>query len=367
MSFKENLKNILDAIKYQSGAQKQIQQNRRSISIICLTLSIIAAIMSCMNFFKHQYGMLAATTILTLVLVFTFILSCKVNLRRIVDLMLCTVPSMLCLYFALTGGNNGFAILWILLLPLCTMLLLEFIYGICVGIFFEIFVIVLFWTPLKNTVITYYSQTFMLRFPMLYTAFFVTSFFTKYFSTKQEMAEYKYLQTIEHLSMIDKLTNIPNRRNFEERLRQEWNRAIRNKEPISILIVDVDNFKNYNDTYGHLQGDTALQSIASALAKALKRTEDFVARWGGEEFIILLSNMEGSKAFDMAERIRLQVADTQIPLANGQITHITISTGVNSQIPLLNSSIDDFIRYADDALYAAKHDGRNKVRVYHKE
>jgi len=367
MNFKKNIKNIINAIKYQSGAQKQIRQNRKAISIICLTLSIIAAIMSCMNFFKHQYGMLAATTVLTLVLVCTFFLSREIKLRRIVDLMLCSVLSMLCLYFALTGGNDGFAILWILLLPPCTMLLLEFIYGISVGIFFEIFVIVLFWTPLKNIVITYYSQTFMLRFPMLYTAFFVTSFFTKYFSTKQEMAEHKYLLTIEHLSMIDKLTNIPNRRNFEDRLRQEWNRAIRNKEPISVLIVDVDNFKNYNDTYGHLQGDTALQSIASTLAKVLKRTEDFVARWGGEEFIILLSNTESNKALEMAEKIRQQINDTQIPLTNGQTTHITISTGINSQRPLLNSSTDDFIRCADDALYAAKHDGRNKVRVYHKE
>jgi diguanylate cyclase (GGDEF)-like protein len=278
--------------------------------------------------------------------------------------MLCAVLSILCLYFSLTGGNEGFAILWVLLFLPASMLLTEFIYGISIGIFFEVFFIVLFWTPLNNIVCTYYSQTFMLRFPMLYTSFFMISFFTKYFITKQEMAEHNYLQTIERLSMIDTLTNIPNRRYFDDRLRQEWNRAIRNKETISVLIIDVDNFKSYNDTYGHLQGDTALQTIANVFAKALKRSVDFVARWGGEEFIVLLPNTKGSNAFEVAEKIRQQVAGTQIPLADGQATHLTISTGINSQTPLLNSTIDDFIRCADEALYAAKQDGRNKVCLY---
>ena len=361
MNLKKKLKNIVEAIKYQDIAQEQRVQKGKAISVISLMLSVISAVMSFMNFFQHHYEMLVATIILTSVFICIFIFSFVEKLRQMIYVIFCVVMSLLCLYFALTGGNDGFAILWVLLLPPSTMLLIEFIYGIFIGVFFEIFFIVLFWTPLGNIVDAYYSPTFMLRFPMLYTSFFLIFFFTKYLLAKQEMTEHSYLLTIERLSMIDKLTNIHNRRYFEDRLRREWNRSIRNNEPISVFIIDVDNFKNYNDTYGHLQGDKALQAVANVFAGVLKRSEDFAARWGGEEFIVLLSNTEGSKAFEMAERIRLQVAGTQIPLADGQTTYLTISTGVNSLTPRQDSSTDDFIRSADDALYAAKHNGKNRV------
>ena len=364
MEQKGSLRNIWNTIKYQSAAKKQKQPDRRAVGAVTLALSVITAVMSWMNYSQHQYEMMVATLVLTLVLVCIFVLNLIVKIKKMVELMLCAVLSLLCMYFALTGGNEGFAILWALLFPPAAMLLMELIYGTSIGLFFEVFFIVLFWTPLKSIVSAYYSQTFMMRFPMLYTAFFVLSFLAKYLITKQEIAEHRYIQTIESLSMIDQLTKIPNRRNFEERLSQEWNRAIRNKEPISVLFVDVDKFKNYNDTYGHLQGDKALQAVAEVFSKALKRSVDFVARWGGEEFAVLLPNTEGDQAFVIADTIRGQIACTQIPLDDGQITLITISTGISSIIPATSSSVDDFIRCADEALYSAKHGGRNKVCRY---
>ena len=138
-----------------------------------------------------------------------------------------------------------------------------------------------------------------------------------------------YIYTIKNLSLLDQLTGIANRRSFDERLRLEWGRAIRTETPISILILDLDNFKTYNDTYGHMQGDMLLQAVAKLFAHELKRAGDFIARWGGEEFIALLAHTDWGGALDVAERIRMHVEDAVIPLADGHATKTTVSIGIN--------------------------------------
>jgi diguanylate cyclase (GGDEF)-like protein len=169
------------------------------------------------------------------------------------------------------------------------------------------------------------------------------------------------LRTIECLSMIDQLTNIPNRRSFDDRLRVEWKHAIREHEPISMMILDLDRFKTVNDTYGHQQGDVVLQTIAGVFFKVLKRPTDFAARWGGEEFVVLMPNTSLEGALDVAENLRHEVEDTLIPNANGSDIKITLSIGVTSLQPTVDSSMDAFFSKADKALYNAKEAGRNKV------
>ena len=173
-----------------------------------------------------------------------------------------------------------------------------------------------------------------------------------------------YVRIIEQLSLTDQLTCLPNRRNFDERLQIEWNRAIRDKVPISILIMDLDDFKQYNDTYGHQQGDVALQTLAKLFTNQLKRSVDFVARWGGEEFVVLLTNTDWNEALRTAERLRSNIGGTQIVLGDGRVTNITISIGVNSIIPTPQGSIGDFIFHADEALYSSKRGGRNRICRY---
>jgi len=168
----------------------------------------------------------------------------------------------------------------------------------------------------------------------------------------------------ERLIRIDQLTDIPNRRNFDERLPLEWGRAIRTKTPISLLILDLDYFKDYNDTYGHLQGDRALQVVAKVFTQELKRSSDLAARWGGEEFAILLANTDFNGAHDVAERIRQKTEDLQIVLTDGSVSKITVSIGINSIIPTTNNMLDEFIHHADMALYTAKREGRNRVCLY---
>lgn len=194
------------------------------------------------------------------------------------------------------------------------------------------------------------------------------------------------LRTIENLSMIDQLTNIPNRRCFDNHLHMEWKQAIREQTPLSLLMMDLDKFKRVNDNYGHQQGDLVLKTIAGVFTRSLKRASDFTARWGGEEFTILLPNTPLEGAIDVAENIRADVEQTLIPIVepcssfpdndsrqenneaeikkSGNVESelkITISIGISSLMPTSESSIDSFISSADKALYMAKEAGRNRV------
>jgi len=169
------------------------------------------------------------------------------------------------------------------------------------------------------------------------------------------------LRKIENLSMKDQLTNLSNRRCFEIRINEEWTRALREKTPISILMIDIDWFKNYNDNYGHQQGDIALQAVASVFDKALKRSGDYAARWGGEEFTVLLSNTDASGAYDVGQKIRKLIENLEISGPDELKTKITVSIGVNTQLYGPAGTIGDFIAGADIALYDAKNKGRNRV------
>ena len=171
------------------------------------------------------------------------------------------------------------------------------------------------------------------------------------------------MRTIELIGLIDPLTKISNRRGFENRLKVEWGRAHREGTPISFLIMDIDKFKNYNDTYGHQQGDVALKTFAEAASKTLMRAVDFAARWGGEEFVILLPGTDVEGAAGIAERVRENVEATVIYTEDGAETRITVSIGVNSIIPEDDSDVSDFISKADQALYKAKESGRNRFVI----
>ena len=180
----------------------------------------------------------------------------------------------------------------------------------------------------------------------------------------QQIQNINQLRTIENLCMIDQLTGMPNRLNFDSRLNAEWGRAIRDSSPVSLLIINVDHFKSHNDTYGHQQGDKTLIAIGQSIKKSLKRASDFSARWGGEEFSVLLPNTDAVRGMMIAEQIRKATAATEIPCANGEISSVTVSIGVNTHTPSQGCSVDEFISKADEALYESKSSGRNRVSQY---
>jgi len=171
---------------------------------------------------------------------------------------------------------------------------------------------------------------------------------------------------IQKQATIDSLTGIPNRRVFSERIITEFKHHLRDKQPLSIIMCDIDCFKQFNDTYGHLAGDQCLTTVAQIIQNSLKRPVDFCARYGGEEFIILLpeTDKEGAKYF--AEMIRQKIEALKIPNENAMPKQIvTISLGVASvteSAPL--PSYEKLINRADKALYMAKEQGRNQVQVF---
>ncbi|CAK0757987.1 two-component system, chemotaxis family, response regulator WspR [Gammaproteobacteria bacterium] len=167
---------------------------------------------------------------------------------------------------------------------------------------------------------------------------------------------------LENLALLDSLTGIPNRRRFDEVFSTEWQRAARNHLVLSLLMVDVDHFKAFNDNYGHGAGDECLRKVATALRVSLIRTTDFVARVGGEEFIVILPECDAENVRCVAERIRAKVESLHIPHRHSAVTNwITVSVGCASIFPSLDTEPRILIETADQSLYLAKNKGRNQI------
>lgn len=163
------------------------------------------------------------------------------------------------------------------------------------------------------------------------------------------------------LTMLDGLTGIANRRRFDEYLMQEWQRSARGKFPISLILIDVDYFKRYNDFYGHQAGDLCLQQIAQTLSNDVKRSTDLVARYGGEEFAVILPNTNLEGATCIAKNISQSIRNLQISHADSQVSqYVSLSMGVMSVVPEPSSSPNLLIQSADNLLYQAKQQGRDR-------
>ncbi|PHM09884.1 PAS domain S-box protein [Nostoc sp. 'Peltigera malacea cyanobiont' DB3992] len=171
-------------------------------------------------------------------------------------------------------------------------------------------------------------------------------------------------EELQRLATLDGLTQIANRRRFDQYLESEWQRLKREQLSLSLILLDVDFFKLYNDTYGHLGGDDCLRQLASALKNIVKRPADLVARYGGEEFAIILPNTEIQGAIYVAQTIRQAVRDLAIPHTQSRVCdRVTVSLGVVSIVPNSEISPPDLINAADKALYVAKQQGRDRVHA----
>jgi diguanylate cyclase (GGDEF)-like protein len=170
---------------------------------------------------------------------------------------------------------------------------------------------------------------------------------------------------LESQTLVDGLTGIANRRRFDLHLEDEFRRAKRNVSPISLIMIDVDYFKNYNDNYGHQRGDECLATLAGALSRVLNRARDLVARYGGEEFTVVLPDTNEDGALQVAEAMRAEVEALAVEHAwSGVAPHVTISLGVSTVVPEHTTKTGTLIHAADRALYQAKRSGRNCVVVY---
>ncbi|AGI24871.1 PAS/PAC sensor-containing diguanylate cyclase [Pseudomonas sp. ATCC 13867] len=183
--------------------------------------------------------------------------------------------------------------------------------------------------------------------------------------SERKRAEEQLIQLqrqLEEYSYKDGLTGVANRRMFDSVLETEWASAQRSGQPLSLILLDIDYFKQYNDHYGHIQGDDCLRSVGKALAGALHRPRDFIARFGGEEFVLVLPETDGDAALQVAERCRRFIREQRIAHEQSSVAPLlTISLGVGTAVPRAGDRPLDFVAAVDRLLYQAKQGGRNRL------
>jgi len=256
------------------------------------------------------------------------------------------VVLILILFYGFLYAKVTYGDIWSFLLPIMIIFLTDFFFGfiLCLCYFFlmleEEFIFEIHdWELFYRYVFIYWSQVIMVG---VYEALRI-----EYNKRMQ-----KDRKKIEILSITDHLTKLYNRRYFSDIIDKEFARAIRQKECLSFLMIDADKFKEYNDTYGHLQGDELLVSLAQVFNGIAKRSEDLVFRMGGEEFGVLLPNTDFNGAFSIAEKIREEVQTS---------TKITVSVGLACVYPKVGETPEELLKLADSNLYKAKEKGRNVV------
>ena len=171
-----------------------------------------------------------------------------------------------------------------------------------------------------------------------------------------------YRDILKSMSTTDGLTGIPNRRHFDEHIAREWHRAIRYKSTLSLIIIDIDYFKAFNDQYGHMAGDICLKKVANELSIQLRRPTDIIARYGGEEFACVLPETAFESAQIIAEKMNSAISNLKIPhVKSGISEYVTISAGLSCIQPAFDNELDKLMEFTDTLLYKAKEEGRNRI------
>ncbi|MDM7859924.1 GGDEF domain-containing protein [Alteromonas sp. ASW11-36] len=264
---------------------------------------------------------------------------------------------VLTLYLVIAGGNNNTGPLWIYLVPPVCMFLGGFKYGLIANLIYTAILAIILFAPSEMLLLTSYSFEFKTRLLYSFMTIIFLSAFYEYSREQSYSAVGQLRDEFERQALHDQLTKLPNRRNLNEQLKHEYQRTLREKEPFSLLLADVDFFKRINDDFGHDAGDEVLLILAQRFKQAV-RNQDLVSRWGGEEFLFLLPQTSLQQAAEVAEKVRLQTVNEPV-WQNQRPIPVTISIGVAEVNP--NTSIDDAINLADKRLYIAKQDGRNRV------
>lgn len=264
---------------------------------------------------------------------------------------------ILMVYLVYTGGVSNTGPLWIYIVPPVAFFFTGLRRGLKSLAAFTIIIGVMLFYPNEFLLGTTYTFEFKTR--LIYSFLTVTLLFGFYEYSRQQ--SYNYIQELsqkhKQLAMHDPLTTLLNRRGMRTHLEHEYSRLKRSEQPLSVLLCDIDHFKQVNDKYFHDGGDFVLESLSAFFVQQI-RQQDIVARWGGEEFLFLLPNTNSNDAFKLAEKIRKQVEHETIHYKNNSI-NVTLSIGVNQVNPEV--SVDQAINDADHLLYLAKNRGRNQT------
>lgn len=267
--------------------------------------------------------------------------------------------------FLYDGGVDGFSPVWICLLPPMGMFFFGIRKGTAVSAAMLAVVIAVLWTPLARMIPHAYSKTFQVRFPIVYMSSFIIAFALEYYRHHTQKMLENSNRKLEAMSLVDQLTGVENRRAFDRKLDEAWNHALRTGGVLSLLMIDIDYFKRYNDHYGQLAGDTVLIRTAEAVSGSISRKTDTVARWGGEEFAVLLPYADPRGAGNIALAVREAVEKLGIPHKKTLLARkvLTISIGAATIRPAREKSSLELVALADQVLYAAKSNGRDRIET----
>jgi len=307
------------------------------------------------SFLYHGMNPLSYAAVLC-IFVLSFILTHTERGIKYFDWIKVAVILSLMIFFAMLyaqASNSGY--IWTFLLPLMSIFVMELKLGTIFCLLYYAFMV-----SVEVTAGKYGFEVFARHTCIFLAQVALIATYESYRSMTREML-LRDKRQVEHLSITDHLTKLYNRRHFSDIIAQEFTNAANNNESLCFLMVDADHFKQYNDTYGHPQGDAMLIAIANILKTSVRRPNDLVFRMGGEEFGILLPNTKYDWAISLAEKLRHQIQEMKVPLLDGGgHTQITISVGVGI-LPQSGDGPEVLLKKADGNLYQAKKLGRNRV------
>ncbi|MBP5303946.1 MAG: GGDEF domain-containing protein [Clostridia bacterium] len=339
------------------------QRNRLQMSAVSIMFGLIAAIMCIVNLLKDETNLTLATMIFSLVcFINVAILSMDFKKMYICKYIFSANLLMISTYLLVFDKAES-GLLWLLLLPACGPILLGSRFGSVLSsiVLFEI--LYMMWTYSGQKLLAGdFGIDFRSRYPLIYCCFFFVGFWIEFLRSNSYEALMNLQIKFKEMSIRDALTGIYNRHWINTEMPAAIKRC-KGKISLGVLILDLDLFKNINDTYGHIFGDTVLKEVADTLQRVVGDKGN-VCRWGGEEFAVLVEGADKKAILELAEQIRNEVAALELE-EDGETIHITVSVGATAMVPAADMRPSFLIDCADNALYEAKESGRNTVK-YHK-
>lgn len=351
-------KKLLEQVIYNQNDSYRI----RTLLVVEL-YGIVSLIMFVMNIFKGEKIVITMTALLTFVCAIFVVVIIKYKRFKVIRVLFAMITIIAVNVFLFFGSSGGVAAYWAFMIPIMG----QFLFGLGIGTIASALVllssILMLWWPSGPLVQYPYNQAFIMRFPILYATFMMSAMLMEYV---QKLTLVKLEGTVHELNQIthiDALTNIENRRSIEKKIYELWGLFKGHENHISVLMIDIDYFKQYNDYYGHLQGDDALRKVARIIEQIVSRSNGYVARWGGEEFLCLLPFLDCISSTEVASEIVRMMSKSQLEHLGSELADkvLTVSVGVSSVN--ITDGVDPLfvIAGADASLYEAKHAGRNQV------
>ena len=306
---------------------------------VALLLALMAVVLTIMNIVKGYWVMACTTAILTLGYIVCAVI-CKKYRKRSLAMIIAAIPTaFIFTLYALGGKNEGFAILWILLIPPVTMSVMGLRIGTVLSSYFQTFLCVLFYTPLRNFVSSHYTSTFMMRFPVLYFTVFSASL---YLAAQRNL----YLDKMEKMAYVDIMTDLFNRRHYDDlRVRIDRNGSM---DMLTVISVDVNNLKAVNDKIGHAAGDEIVIATAQCLKKSFDKAEA-ICRTGGDEFMIVTY-----QPADVIDAQLKRLDEAAAAWTGKYVKRFSVSVGIASHEEFPEDSFEELEKKADMRMYAQK-------------